>query len=214
MAIVAGACSKSGSGGNPNTGPSGSGGSGGIKKGGILRIGTTAVIDSLNPYNYIETQATNAMVMVYPQLIQYTWSKAGGFQFEGDWATRWETSADGKDWTFHLAPNTKWSDGQPMTAEDAAWTINTTVKYANGPTAEMAPSLSHVTSADATDPSTLVIHYDAAVGNALAQLEQLWILPQHAWEPLVGSNGRGLKTFHPEQHLPVVVGGAYSVTKY
>jgi oligopeptide transport system substrate-binding protein len=32
-------------------------------------------------------------------------------------AERWETSADGKTWTFHLADH-QWSDGMPVTAED------------------------------------------------------------------------------------------------
>ena len=88
------------------------------------------------------------------------------------------------------------------------------MKYSKGPTAEEAPALNHVTGAEATDDTTLVIHYGAPVGNALAQLEQLWVLPQHVWEPLVGSDGRGLKTYRPEQHLPTIAGGAYSIKQY
>ena len=82
----------------------------------VLRIGTINYIDSLNPYNYIEAQAYNAMMMIYPQLVQY----GKGMKFEGDWASSWKTSAGGKDWTFRLRPNTKWSDGEPMTASDAS----------------------------------------------------------------------------------------------
>jgi len=208
LAVLAAGCSGK----KAATTPSSSG-SAAIKKGGILRIGTISAIDSLNPYNYIETQATNAMIMIYPQLVQYAHGP-GGFTIVGDFATSWTTSTDGKDLTFQLVPNATWSDGQPLTATDAAWTVNTTVKYQNGPTAEMAAALNHVTSAEATSPTTLVIHYAAPVGNALAQLEQLWILPQHAWQSLVGSNGNGLKTYHPEQHLPIVVGGAYSIKQY
>ncbi len=100
----------------------------------VLRIGTVNYIDSLNPFNYVEAQSTNAMIMIYPQLVQY----GVGMKFEGDWATSWETSSDGKDWTFHLKPDTKWSDGKPLTAADAAWTINTTVKYADDATAVAA----------------------------------------------------------------------------
>lgn len=33
-------------------------------------------------------------------------------------AERWETSADGLTWTFHLRKNMKWSNGDPLTASD------------------------------------------------------------------------------------------------
>jgi peptide/nickel transport system substrate-binding protein len=176
----------------------------------VLRIGTINYIDSLNPFNYIEAQAYNAMVMIYPQLVQY----GPGLKISGDWATSWKTSKDGKDWTFKLRPNAKWSDGKPMTAADAAWTINTTVKYGKGPTALLATVLAHVKNATAPNPNTLVVHYAAPVGNVLPQLEQFFILPQHVWQKFVGTNGKGLKTYHPELHLPIVTGGAYTITQY
>lgn len=182
-------------------------------KGGILRVGSINYIDSLNPFNYIESQAYQAMLMIYPQLVQYAQGD-DGLVIEGDWAESWETSPDGKDWAFKLKPGGEWSDGTPLTANDAAWTINTIIKYAAGPTAVAAPALAHVVSAEATDENSLVIHYDAPVGNVLAQLEQLFIVPQHVWEPLVGANGKNLKTFHPEQNLPVVSAGAYTIKEY
>ena len=33
-------------------------------------------------------------------------------------AERWETSADGLNWTFHLRANARWSNGEPVTAHD------------------------------------------------------------------------------------------------
>jgi peptide/nickel transport system substrate-binding protein len=182
-------------------------------KGGILRVGTTNLIDSFNPFNYIEAQATNAFIMLLPQLVQYDYGEEG-FEIVGDWAESWEPSADGKDWTFTLKPGTKWSDGTPMTAEDAAWTINTIVKFAAGPTALQAPGLTHVESAEATDDTTLVIHYARPVGNTLEQLEQFFVLPQHIWEPLAQGDGKALKTYRPEQKLPMVTGGAYTLEQY
>ncbi len=207
MGLLAVGCGGGESGGGQSS-------SGGVKKGGILRIGSINYIDSFNPLKYIETQSTNAFIMLYPQLVQYAYSKENGFKIEGDWATSWDTSSDGKTWTFHLHPGTKWSDGKPLTAEDAAWTINTVVKYANGPTAVAAPSVSHVKNAVTKDPATLVINYAAPVGNVLPQLETLSILPQHVYEPLSSENGKGLATFHPEQHLPLVSGGAYTLKQY
>ena len=36
----------------------------------------------------------------------------------------WTVSGDGKTYTFHLRPGIKFSNGQPVTAEDVAWTLN------------------------------------------------------------------------------------------
>ena len=33
-------------------------------------------------------------------------------------AEKWEASADGLSWTFHLRPGQVWSDGTPLTAND------------------------------------------------------------------------------------------------
>jgi peptide/nickel transport system substrate-binding protein len=39
-------------------------------------------------------------------------------------AERWTVSSDGKTYTFYLRPGLKFSNGQPLTAEDVAWTLN------------------------------------------------------------------------------------------
>ncbi len=189
-------------------GSSSGGGSGGGSK--ILRVGTVASIDSLNPFVAIDPQATNAFVMEYPQLVQY----GPGVKIEGDWARSWSHSPDGLVWTFHLRPGGTWSDGKPLTAEDAAWTGNTILKYADGPTALLASALDGVKSFEATDPNTLVVTYSKPVAPVLANFEQFFVLPEHVWSKFTGNNGKDLKQFRPEEHLPVVAGGAYSITKF
>jgi peptide/nickel transport system substrate-binding protein len=193
-------------GGSTTSTPSGTG----IKAGGVLRVGTTSYIDSLNPFVAIESQSYVAFTMVYPQLVQY----GPGPKIEGDFAKSWTTSTDGKTWTFTTYAGAHWSDGTPLTAEDAAWTGNLVIKYASGPTSALAAALTHVTSMEATSPTTLVIHYDAAVANVLPQLEQFFILPKHVWEKYAGNSGKDLKTFLPEHSLPVVSGGPYTIRQY
>jgi peptide/nickel transport system substrate-binding protein len=39
-------------------------------------------------------------------------------------AERWTVSSDGKTYTFFLRPGIKFSNGQPVTADDVAWTLN------------------------------------------------------------------------------------------
>jgi peptide/nickel transport system substrate-binding protein len=186
---------------------------------GILRIGTTNYIDSFNPWNYIEGQGLNAMVMVYPLLVQVDYTSKRGYYLVGDWAKSWKVSNGGKTYTFKLYPNTKWSDGQPMTAADAAWTINTTIKYAAGATAVLASSLNHAKKATAPNPTTLVLTYNTPVANALTLIAGMPIVPKHVWEPLERKQkgGAALKTFRPQDLISsgkMVTGGAYTVKEY
>lgn len=43
------------------------------------------------------------------------------YNLVADWAASWESNADASQWTFHLRPNTGWSDGKPVTAADFVW---------------------------------------------------------------------------------------------
>ena len=38
-------------------------------------------------------------------------------------AERWTTSADGLTWTFHLRADARWSNGDPVTAQDFVWSF-------------------------------------------------------------------------------------------
>jgi peptide/nickel transport system substrate-binding protein len=211
LALVLAAAGCGGDGESEGT-PTGTGATeeeGEVVKGGILRIGTTGEIDSINPFVAFNSESYQAFVIEYPLLVQYS----PEFEWEGDWAESWETSADGLTWTFTLKPG-QWSDGQPLTAEDAVWTGETVLKYAKGPTSILAPFLSHVKSLEAPDPQTLVITYDQPVGNVLPQLQQFFILPKHVWEQHVGNDGKGLKQFNPQDDLPVVGAGPFVITKF
>jgi peptide/nickel transport system substrate-binding protein len=46
-----------------------------------------------------------------------------GSSVVGDLATRWEVDDSGRSWTFHLRPDQFWEDGQPITADDVAFTV-------------------------------------------------------------------------------------------
>ncbi|MGZ4383927.1 MAG: ABC transporter substrate-binding protein, partial [Gaiellaceae bacterium] len=144
------------------------------KSGGVFRLGTSSTIDSLNPFVAFSQEAYNTFTYIYPALVLYDRSNR---DFVPDLATSWKVSNGGKTWTFKTQPNAKWSDGQPLTAADAAWMINTSIKYQATGAANMAGLIAHITGASAPNPTTLVVQYKQPVGNVLAQLEQLPILP-------------------------------------
>jgi peptide/nickel transport system substrate-binding protein len=187
----------------------GCGSTSGGKEGGTFRMGTSSRIDSLNPYVAFNQDAYNTFMYIYPVLVQYDKTNQ---KFAPDFAKSWSTSADGKTWTFKTVEGAKWSDGQPLTAEDAAWTINTDIKYKDGGAANAAGLIAHITKAEATDANTLVVHYAAPAGNVLGQFQQFAILPKHIWEQHLGNKGNDLKTF--ANNAPVVGAGPFNLTKF
>ncbi|HEY6836120.1 MAG TPA: ABC transporter substrate-binding protein [Gaiellaceae bacterium] len=182
--------------------------SSGSASGGTFRIGTSSRIDSLNPYVAFNQDAYNTFEYVYPMLVQYDKSNR---HFVPDFATSWKTSNAGKTWTFKTRPHAVWTDGKPLTAKDAAWTINTDIKYAAGGAANAAGLVAHIVKASAPNATTLVVRYKQAPGNVLGQFQQFAILPQHVWSKYTGHKGNDLKTF---SNSPLVGAGPFKLVKY
>ncbi len=185
----------------------GAGGSG-AKSGGTFKIGTSSGIDSLNPYVAFNQDAYSTFQYIYPILVQYD----KNLHFAPFFARSWKVSNDGKTWTFKTRANAKWTDGKPLTAADAAWTINTDIKYQSGGAANEAGLIAHITRAEAPNPTTLIVHYKQAPGNVLGQFQQFFILPKHIWSKHTGHKGADLKTF--PNSAPIVGSGPFTLVKF
>ena len=62
-------------------------------------------------------------------------------------AERWETSTDGKSWTFHLRPDARWSNGAPLTADAFVYALERELDAKTQ--APMASQLANITGAEA-----------------------------------------------------------------
>jgi peptide/nickel transport system substrate-binding protein len=205
VGLLAAACSKS-------TGGNGGGTGGKVVPGGTFRLGTSSTIDSLNPFVAFQANAIEIFIYTYPYLTTYD-SKNNIIPL---FAKSWETSSDGLTWTFHTVPNAKWSDGQPLTAEDVAWTYTTILKFQKTTTSYYSPNVVDLTSVTATDANTVAFQYSAPVGPALAELSAVPILPEHIWSRYAGGEGKGLKSYQnaPVNGQPVVSGGPFQLVNY
>lgn len=181
---------------------------GSTQQGGVLRIGISAAIDSLNPFVSQSDYSSITYQYIYPHLVEYD----AKLDFVPSFATSWDTTADGKTWTWHTVSGAKWSDGQPLTAKDVAFTLDMMMRYQDGPTALLAALVAHMTKAVATDDNTVVVTYEAPVANVLAQMQSVNIYPQHIWGPLATGDGKAITTF--QNPVPVVSGGPFILTKY
>ncbi|HEX5189646.1 MAG TPA: peptide ABC transporter substrate-binding protein [Streptosporangiaceae bacterium] len=188
-------------------------GTGSGSSGGVLHIGTTYPIDSMNPFVAQSDYSYAVYEYIYPQLVQYN----GTLGIAPDFARSWSASDGGRTWTFHTVPHAHWSDGKPLTAADVAWTINEVMKYKNGPAGQWAGLLEHMIGASAPNATTLVIKYSTAVANVLEQMQGMSVLPKQVWAPYFTGNGSKLKTYAntpPPNGKPMVSGGPFEMVQY
>ncbi|TDK26639.1 ABC transporter substrate-binding protein [Arthrobacter crusticola] len=140
-----------------------------------LKLALTGDIDSLNPFTAILAASTNILLLQYEGLVTYG---PENNEIVPALAESWETSEDGTTWTYTIGEDRKWSDGEPVTAQDAEFTFNAiaeddTLKAANG------TLLENIDSVEATDDQTLVITLnEAQAPNPGADLA---IVPEHIW---------------------------------
>ncbi len=98
-----------------------------------------------------------------------------GTSIVGDLADTWQVDDTGSTWTFHLRADQRWQDGEPITADDVAFTIDilSSPDY-TGPGAESWRDVS----ATVTDSSTVVLHLTTPLGGFLEAATQP-IAPEH-----------------------------------
>ena len=93
---------------------------------GILKaqFGTTFDADNLNPFVGYSGTAYEIFHLNYDFLVGYDTDLSP----RPELATSWETSPDGKVWTFHLRQGVTWQDGEPFTAADVVFTYTYIIK--------------------------------------------------------------------------------------
>lgn len=75
-------------------------------------------------------------------------------------AERWEASADGRTWTFHLRPGLRWSNGEPLDATQVVASFERALAPATA--APFAGQFEALRRVHAPDPATVVFELDRA----------------------------------------------------
>lgn len=114
--------------------------------------------------------------------------------FQNDLATSYEASADGLTWTFAIRDDVKFTDGQPLTARDVAFTLN---GIRNAEASEC--DLSMMKEAVATDDTTVEISLDKPFNALLYTLAVIGIVPEHAYDDSYGDHPIGSGRYMLEQ---------------
>lgn len=132
---------------------------------------------------------------VHEPLIQSTLITTDiNLEFQNDLATSYECSEDGLTWTFTIRDDVKFTDGEPLTARDVAFTVNGII---NSSAAEA--DLSMVDEAVVVDDTTVELHLNKPFNALLYTLAVMGIVPEHAYGPDYGANPIGSGRYMLEQ---------------
>jgi peptide/nickel transport system substrate-binding protein len=143
----------------------------------VVRVGWAGSPDTLNPGMAILVEAYTIFELVYDSM--YDLNLDGTFTLSiAESAT---PSEDGTVWTFKIRDGLKWHDGEPMTAEDVAYSYSLykdtpEYPYMNG------YYTTYFDSVEATADNEVVLTLTEAIPNIESQLVFLYILPKHIWE--------------------------------
>ncbi|WP_336640692.1 ABC transporter substrate-binding protein [Microbacterium sp. USHLN272] len=153
----------------------GSGGSGDSDANGdrALRVwagSQTPITANYNPF--APTVLHGALGPIYEPL--FFFNKTADTEPVGLIGDTYEYNEDGTVITVTIKPDLKWSDGEPLTAADVAFSFG---YEANSPEAN------GLVSAEATDDTTVVLTYDSAqYTTEFQRLGSTYILPEHIWK--------------------------------
>ena len=129
----------------------------------------TPITANYNPF--APTVLHGALGPIYEPL--FFFNKTADSEPEGLIGDSYEYNEDGTVITVTIKPDLKWSDGEPLTAADVAFSFN---YEANNPEGN------GLVSAEATDDTTVVLTYSSAqYTTEFQRLGSTYILPEHIW---------------------------------
>lgn len=120
-----------------------------------------------------ESSASAIASNIFNSLLKYD----KNLELTGELAQSWDVSSDQKTITFHLKPNLKWADGQPLTSEDVLFTWKTVTD--DKTRSPYGADYKLVKRAEAPDSNTFKVTYAQPYAPALDSWSGLHILPKH-----------------------------------
>ena len=179
-------------------------------KGGKLIEGTISDIATFNTLNSGDTSSTQMITLLFDGLQSIT---AKGDNIPMLASAPPTVSSDQLTFTFKLRPNLKWSDGQPLTADDVVFTYNLifsadTKDFVSRYRAILEGFLQSVT---ATDPQTVVFKFSKILANFVDTHCRYGILPKHI---LGSATPKALNTHDFFTKGPTASSGVFKFTRW
>jgi peptide/nickel transport system substrate-binding protein len=180
-----------------------------------LRVGLTQDWEVINPTSGFTVPVYEIWNLQYATL---TDKAADDFATIPGLAESWEEVEPGIDYIYTLREGLTWSDGEPLTAEDVAWNINTAREQG------WDNQISTVQNIEATVIDERTVQLVSSVPDPKLPTMDVYLMPQHIWEPIatdydaatqyaaddgVGSGPFVLSEFTPGQTVIMEVNPSY-----
>jgi peptide/nickel transport system substrate-binding protein len=172
-----------------------------------LTVPADTQMTTFNPFLSYYDGELNVLGAIYPTLTMLD-TEGKPIPYLAD---SWKTSADKLTWTFSLHQGLKWSDGQPLTAKDVAWTLNLIMHNATAATSN-GSLVDNFKTVTAPDDNTVVITTKRPQANMLylsVPVSGIPIVPEHIWKSHVAD----LKNYR-NMDFPVVGYGPFVLTGF
>jgi peptide/nickel transport system substrate-binding protein len=140
-----------------------------------LRVGLTQDWEVLNPTSGYTVPAYEVWNLHYATL---TDKAADDFATTPGLAESWEEVEPGIEYVYTLREGLTWSDGEPLTADDVAWNINT------GRDQGWDNMVSTVGNIEATAEDERTVRLVSSVPDPKLPTMDVYLVPQHIWEPI------------------------------
>ncbi len=169
-------------------------------------VAFTDPVDSINPFVGYNAASYELWDLMYDYMIGYSMKDLSPVPAL---ATKWETSSDGKTWTFHIRDGVKWNDGVPLTAADIAYTYNR-VLHGTTEQGNWSNYLNNVATVTAPDAQTVVLSLKKP--NAVLPLLPIPIVPEHVWKNI---SEKQVKSYAntPKNGKPIVGSGPFNMVQ-
>src|ERR1035437_4081252 len=179
--------------------------------GGSLVYARGTATETLNPWNILNGDGDIfAVNLIYQGLVGF--NSAGLNKVIPGIAKTWTISPNGLTYTFDLRPGVKFSNGQPVTAQDVAWSLNQFGNpKVNSVMAVLAVGYHHASVVNSSTVSITLTHPVAAFLNNIATFAAA-VLPENLvkkegasfWKHPVGSGPFVLQSFVSGSHVTFV----------
>jgi peptide/nickel transport system substrate-binding protein len=140
-----------------------------------LRVGVTQDWDGLNPAVNFAVPSYDVWNLQYATL---TDKAADDFATIPGLAESWVASDDGLTYTYTLRDGLVWSDGEPLTAEDIVWNINTARDQG------WDNMISIVANIQATAIDDKTVELVSSVPDPKLPTMDVYLVPPQIWEPI------------------------------